>query len=100
MGRFPSLRVVFGGVALGRGDIVRTATIAGTQTLGGVTFPFSVSLTDAQNNRFLVGYAGGLGMDVMLISCLFLRGEWEYARYSSHIETQLNTFRVGLGYKF
>jgi outer membrane immunogenic protein len=94
------LPYVFGGVALGRGDIVRTATISGTQSLSGVTVPFSVSLTDAQNSRFLTGYAAGLGMDVMLISCLFLRGEWEYARYSGAIQTQVNTFRVGLGYKF
>lgn len=94
------LPYVFGGVALGRADIVRTATISGTQRAGGVTVPFSVSLTDQQNNRFVPGYAAGLGVDVMLISCLFLRGEWEYARYSSAISTQVNTLRVGLGYKF
>jgi opacity protein-like surface antigen len=91
---------MFGGVALGHADVVRTSTISGTQTVGGVTVPFSVSLTDAQNNRFVAGYAAGLGVDVMLISCLFLRGEWEYARYSTAIDTQVNTFRVGLGYKF
>jgi outer membrane immunogenic protein len=94
------LPYVFGGAAFGQADIVRTATISGTQTLGGVTVPFSVSLTDAQNSHFVFGYAGGLGVDVMLISCLFLRGEWEYARYSSRIDTQVNTVRVGLGYKF
>jgi len=94
------LPYMFGGVALGHADVVRTSTISGTQTVGGVTVPFSVSLTDAQNNRFVAGYAAGLGVDVMLISCLFLRGEWEYARYSSSISTQVNTFRVGLGYKF
>jgi outer membrane immunogenic protein len=97
------LPYVFGGVSLGRADTVRTSTISGTQTANGgagAIFPFKVSLTDAQNSRFVTGYVGGLGMDVMLISCLFLRGEWEYARYNSHIDTQVNTFRVGLGYKF
>lgn len=94
------LPYAFGGVALGHADIVRTATISGTQTAGGITVPFFVTLSDQQNNRFVVGYAAGLGVDVMPISCLFLRGEWEYARYASAISFDVNTFRVGLGYKF
>jgi outer membrane immunogenic protein len=36
----------------------------------------------------------------MLISCLFLRAEWEYVRFTSAIDTSVNTFKVGLGYKF
>jgi outer membrane immunogenic protein len=95
------LPYVFGGVALGHADIVRTAHIFGVQsspTLG--NFPFDISSTDAQNNRMIVGYSGGLGVDVMLVSCLFLRAEWEYVRYATVIDTNVNTFRVGLGYKF
>jgi opacity protein-like surface antigen len=95
------LPYAFGGVALGHADVVRTARVFGDQfspTLG--DFPFDVSATDAQNNRMVVGYSGGLGVDVMLISCLFLRAEWEYVRFATVIDTNVNTFRAGLGYKF
>jgi len=95
------LPYMFGGVALGHADIVRTARVFGDQvspTL--VHFPFDVSSTDAQNNRLIYGYSAGLGVDVMLISCLFLRAEWEYVRFTTVIDTNVNTFKGGLGYKF
>jgi outer membrane immunogenic protein len=41
-----------------------------------------------------------VGVDMMLVSCLFLRAEWEYIRFTSAVDTDINTFRVGLGYKF
>lgn len=94
------LPYVFGGAALGQADIIRTARIFGNQTLGGLNFPFDVSLSDNQNSRLVYGYSAGLGMDVMLVSCLFLRAEWEYVRFTSAIDTDINTFKVGLGYKF
>jgi outer membrane immunogenic protein len=97
------LPYVFGGVALGQADIVRTARIFGNQFNPGPppqNFPFDVSSTDAQNSHLIYGYSAGLGMDVMLISCLFLRAEWEYVRFTSSIDTSVNTFKVGLGYKF
>jgi opacity protein-like surface antigen len=95
------LPYMFGGVALGHADIVRTARVFGDQvspTL--VDFPYDVSSTDAQNNRLIYGYSAGLGVDVMLISCLFLRAEWEYVRFTTVIDTNVNTFKGGLGYKF
>ena len=96
------LPYAFGGVSLGQADIIRTARVFGTQIdpTTKKAFPFDVSLTDAQNSKFVNGYVGGLGMDVMLMACLFLRAEWEYARYTPVIPTTLNTVRVGLGYKF
>jgi outer membrane immunogenic protein len=96
------LPYAFGGAALGQADIVRTARVFGDQydSTTKTHFPFDLSLTDAKNSKFVYGYVAGLGMDVMLISCLFLRGEWEYARYTTTIDTTVNTFRVGLGYKF
>jgi outer membrane immunogenic protein len=95
------LPYVFGGAALGHADIVRTARVFGTQsspTQG--NFPFDIRSTDAQNNRMIYGYSAGLGVDVMLISCLFLRAEWEYVRFTTVIDTNINTFKAGLGYKF
>lgn len=95
------LPYAFGAVALGHADIVRTARVFGDQiSPTGVDFPFDVSATDAQNNRMIYGYSAGLGVDIMLISCLFLRAEWEYVRFTTVIDTNVNTFRAGLGYKF
>jgi len=37
---------------------------------------------------------------MMLMSCLFLRAEWQYARFTAPIDTAINTVHVGLGYKF
>jgi opacity protein-like surface antigen len=94
------LPYAFGGVALGQANIIRTAHIFGTQVNGGINVPFDVSATDAKNSHFIYGYSAGLGVDVMLLSCLFLRAEWEYIRFTSSIDTDINTFKVGLGYKF
>jgi outer membrane immunogenic protein len=91
------LPYMFGGVALGQADIVRTATISGTQS--DVPF-FPLTATVGQFSHLIYGYSGGVGVDMMLMSCLFLRAEWEYIRFTSAIDTDINTFRVGLGYKF
>jgi len=96
------LPYMFGGVAVGQADIIRTANINVTQVdpTTGARFFFPLSLSDNQNSRFVYGWNAGLGVDIMLMSCLFLRGEWEFAQYAAAIDTRLNTFRVGIGYKF
>lgn len=95
------LPYAFGGVALGQANIIRTAHIFGNQFIAPATnVPFDVSATDAKNSHFIYGYSAGLGVDVMLLSCLFLRAEWEYVRFTSSIDTDINTFKLGLGYKF
>jgi outer membrane immunogenic protein len=91
------LPYMFGGVALGEANIVRTVSITGTQN--GVAVP-PLSATVGQYSHLIYGYSGGVGVDMMLVSCLFLRAEWEYVRFTSAIDTDVNTFRVGLGYKF
>lgn len=99
------LPYAFGGLALGQADIVRTAHIYGTQVNpnaapGFTNVPFDYSATDAQYSHLLHGYSAGLGVDVMLAACLFFRAEWEYIRFASVIDTNINTVRAGLGYKF
>ena len=99
------LPYVFGGVALGQADIVRTAHIFGDQINPNVAppfndVPFDLSATDGNYSHFIYGYSAGLGVDVQLLTCLFLRAEWEYIRFTSSIDTNVNTVRVGLGYKF
>lgn len=99
------LPYMFGGFAMGQANIIRTANIFGTQVNplaapGFQNVPFNLTQTDAMNSHFIYGYSAGLGVDVMLMSCLFLRAEWEYVRFTSSIDTDVNTVRVGLGYKF
>ena len=94
------LPYMFGGVALGEANIVRTANITGSQSLPPTFIPVDLTGTAGQFSHLIYGYSGGLGVDMMLMSCLFLRAEWEYVRFTSAIDTDVNTFRVGLGYKF
>ena len=98
------LPYAFGGVALGQANIIRAARIFGNLFFPlpapGTNVPFDVSATDAKNSHFIYGYPAGVGVDVMLLSCLFLRAEWEYVRFTSSIDTDINTFKLGLGYKF
>ena len=91
------LPYMFGGVALGEANIVRTVSITGTQN--GAAVP-PLSATVGQYSHLIYGYSGGVGVDMMLMSCLFLRAEWQYVRFTSAIDTDINTFHVGLGYKF
>lgn len=97
------LPYMFGGLALGQADIIRTATITGTQDkVGGSPSHINVSLsqTDGKYSHLVYGYSAGLGVDVNLTAGLFLRAEWEYIRFTSPIDTAVNTVRAGLGYKF
>jgi hypothetical protein len=91
------LPYAFGGVALGQADIVRTATISGTQ--GGIPFT-PLSATQVQNGHFIYGYSGGVGFDMMLYRGLFVRAEWEYQKFAAPINTAVSTVRGGVGYKF
>ena len=93
------------GIALGQADIIRTARVFGTQVNaaaapGFQVVPFDISATDGQYSHLIYGYSFGLGTEVMLVSGLFLRAEWEYVRFASSIDTSINTVRAGLGYKF
>lgn len=96
------LPYAFGGVSLGRADVFRSATISGTQEpiVPGLAIPFVLSAAEGQSNRFIYGYAAGLGVDVMLAGGLFMRGEWEYLKFVGPIDTSINTVRGGLGYRF
>jgi outer membrane immunogenic protein len=94
----------FVGVAMGQANINRRADASidylyvGTNGLPNMSA--SGFLTDNHNSRFIMGFAGGLGVDVMLYSGLFMRAEWEYLRFTERVDATVNTVRVGLGYKF
>ncbi|CCD93907.1 conserved exported hypothetical protein [Bradyrhizobium sp. ORS 375] len=101
MGAF--LPYAYFGLALGNANIGQTATIQdSTSTVAGGPFTV-VSSTSANNlshNHFVYGYSAGVGVDVNLIGGLFARAEYEYVRFTSTVDTNINTVRAGLGYKF
>ena len=97
------LPYMFGGFALGKADIARSVTVfdAVSPTINGPFAPLMpLNATDAVHNHLIYGYTAGLGVDVNLIGGLFMRAEWEYIRFTSQVDTNINTVRAGLGYKF
>jgi outer membrane immunogenic protein len=104
------LPYMFGGFALGDADISQGVTIQDNfaTTFAAAVAPCSSRLafcntlgsSQVQHGHLIYGYSGGLGIDVNLIGGLFLRAEWEYIRFTSAVDTNVNTVRAGLGYKF
>lgn len=99
------LPYAFFGLALGQADIIRTAHIFGTQVNpkaapGFQNVPFDLSATDAQYQHLIYGYTAGLGVDINIYGGLFARAEYEYVRFTSTVDTSINTVRAGLGYRF
>ena len=99
------LPYMFGGFALGNANITHSASVTDFITpgpnnsqSGGPLTPLAASET--LHNHLVYGYTAGLGVDVNLVGGLFLRAEWEYVRFTSSVDTSINTIRGGLGYKF
>ena len=93
----------FVGVGMGQADINRSAEIVVRYDAPGVPSTYATPrmfLADNANSHFVAGFAAGLGVDVMLYAGFFLRAEWEYLRFTSTVDTSVNTVRAGLGYKF
>jgi outer membrane immunogenic protein len=97
------LPYVFGGFALGNADITRSVRVTDGVSLAALG-PFTplqpLYSDDAMHNHLIYGYTGGLGVDINLVGGLFLRAEWEYIRFTAAVDTNINTVRAGLGYKF
>jgi outer membrane immunogenic protein len=97
------LPYAFAGFALGNADIARTVVVhdAIGASLAGPFVPLAtLTAEDASHNHLIYGYSAGLGVDVNLVGGLFMRAEWEYVRFTSAVDTSINTVRAGLGYKF
>jgi opacity protein-like surface antigen len=86
------LPYVFAGTGFGSQTVDR-AVAAGPP-------PLNTPADFASKSRLVYGYSLGTGLDVMLVSGLFMRAEYEYRRVTSDIESNINTVRLGLGYKF
>jgi outer membrane immunogenic protein len=87
------LPYLFGGLAGGRADIYRSVSMIGD-------FEPLVTATSSQKDHFVYGYSFGTGLDVMLYAGLFMRLEYEYQRFTTTTDININTVRGGLGYKF
>jgi opacity protein-like surface antigen len=62
--------------------------------------PLIAPLSSNTHTTVVYGYSAGAGIDVMLVGGLFVRAEYEYQRVTSAIETNINSGRLGIGYKF
>jgi outer membrane immunogenic protein len=87
------LPYVFGGFALGNADIIRSVSVVDAGFV-----PLIAS--NAEYNHLIYGYTAGLGIDINLVGGLFLRAEWEYVRFTAAVDTNINTVRAGIAYKF
>jgi opacity protein-like surface antigen len=87
------LPYAFVGVGFGQQTIDRTVSASPTPLQG-------VAAVSDSNNRLVYGYTLGAGVDVSVYGGLFARAEYEYRRITTNIESNINTLRLGLGYKF
>jgi outer membrane immunogenic protein len=62
--------------------------------------PLFGPVSNATKTKLVYGYSAGVGFDVMLVGGLFVRAEYEYQRVTSNIESNINSARLGVGYKF
>jgi opacity protein-like surface antigen len=119
---------MFGGLAVARADVSRSATVSyikqddydvtSTTLIGfnGATpvyvtntvhhtdtsAPVSQTQAERRTNAFVSGWTGGLGVEWCAWEGLFLRAEWEHIGLSNvkDISVSLDNFRLGAGYKF
>lgn len=94
---------MFGGLALGRMDITRSVTVSERDAYSdGSTYGSTTPYTENSRNVFAYGYTAGVGLEAMLFGGVFARAEYEYIKFTSvkNINVNMNTVRAGLGYKF
>ncbi|WP_170149659.1 outer membrane protein [Rhodoplanes roseus] len=99
----------FVGVAVGRADVTRSATVELTATDVSGSSPTRPNLaygpvtkTDDRSGAYGFGFSAGLGIDVALMANLFFRAEYEYVRFGdfNNLTINVSTARGGLGLKF
>jgi outer membrane immunogenic protein len=92
----------FFGLAIGRADVVRTATVSLFNFSQSPTPYFTDTRSDNQTGAFAYGYALGFGMDMCIWNNLFVRGEYEYVKFGefNNINMHIQTVRIGAGLKF
>ena len=95
---------MFGGVALGMADVSGSVRVSdqwgADQAAALAATPVILTASNVQHGQFIYGYAAGLGTEVNLFGNVFGRAEWEYVKFTSSVNTTINTIRGGIGYKF
>lgn len=103
----------FAGLAVGRADVTRFVTLAGTTktTTSTATPPVVVTgpldlprdpQSQSQGGVVAYGFTAGLGVEVAVFQNLFARAEWEFIEFPniSDFRVQANSARVAVGLKF
>lgn len=96
----------FFGLAVGRADTNRSATVIATgfDQSGSGKPPYSLTQTNAEikTGEFAYGFATGVGMDYAVFQNFFVRGEYEYVQFGAFndLKTHINTIRAAAGVKF
>ena len=95
----------FVGAAVGLVDVTRSATLILHEINLSRIPPLDVTTTPSasESKRMTIyGFSAGLGVDVMLRSNIFLRGEYEFTQFStfSDITMNINTVRLAAGLRF
>jgi outer membrane immunogenic protein len=93
------------GIAVGRADVVRTATVYGTETTPTdppVVTPFFFTEAESKYGAVIYGWSLSGGLDIMLMPSVFMRAEFEFVNFQPlwNIKSSISTGRLGLGYKF
>ena len=106
----------FVGLALGRADTSRTASVTGSKTTQGPAdingvFPAPVfgilnlprnPQSESKTGQVVYGWTAGLGVELGLLPNLFLRAEYEFVQFPeiNGIRVTVNSGRVGVALKF
>lgn len=103
----------FAGVAIGRADTSRFATLAGsTKTTTSTATPPVVTTgalilprdpqTDNRDGVIAYGFTAGLGIEAAVMRNLFVRAEWEFVEFPniSDMRVSTNSVRAAVGMKF
>jgi outer membrane immunogenic protein len=95
----------FVGVAVGRADVTRSATVServSDSTWNQLYVVAPITKSDNRSGAFGFGYTAGLGIDIALMSNVFMRAEYEYVGFQDFqsMKVNVNTVRAGLGAKF
>jgi opacity protein-like surface antigen len=95
---------MFGGIALGMADVAGSVRVSDqwglTQAAALAATPAILTASSVQHGQFIYGYSAGVGTEVNLFGNVFGRAEWEYVKFTSAVNTTINSVRAGIGYKF